>query len=180
MYYSQAKRSRSGIAGRPASRSEFDRPPPRRRFDRQSRQSSLVISPTGCIRPPDRPVANSRSSFLNGRRLFDGSACAASCGRSPRTWDGLLNHQQLKSSAMAGRCASGCGGPIQAALDRADRPRALQAGFRSVLEADSIKLAAAAMVIRANCRLADSVQIRGNAKPVLHEDDLSQPIASSP
>lgn len=55
---------------------------------------------------------------------------------------------------------------------------ALQAGLPSVLEANSINLAAAAMVTGANCWLAQAHISGGTSKAGVTRDDLSQPVHS--
>ena len=55
-------------------------------------------------------------------------------------------------------------------------PQALQAGLPSVLEADSINLAAAAMVTGASCRLAQAQISGGTSKAGVTRDDQSQPV----
>src|ERR1700688_1296535 len=57
--------------------------------------------------------------------------------------------------------------------------QALQAGLPSVPEADSIDLAAAAMVTRANRRLAQAHISEGASKAGVTRDDLSEPVHSS-
>jgi len=109
IYYSAAQRSEiwdRWQAGEPMSSIG-------RRFDRESSSVFSVISPTGGIRPPDRHRGKQASAFLNGRRYLDGSACAARCGRSHATWDGLRQPSAVKSSAMAGRIVIGLRGPIR-------------------------------------------------------------------
>ena len=54
-------------------------------------------------------------------------------------------------------------------------PEALQSGLPSVLEADSINLAAAAMVTGANCRLAQAPIFGGTCKAGVTRDYQSQP-----
>ena len=66
-------------------------------------------------------------------------------GRSPST---VSREVQRNGGADRYRAA----GSDQAAWDRAPAPQALQTGLPSVLEADSINLAAAAMVTGASCR----------------------------
>jgi hypothetical protein len=56
--------------------------------------------------------------------------------------------------------------------------QALQAGLPSVPEADSIDLAAAAMVTGANCRLAQAHVSGGASKAGVTRDDLSQLVHS--
>lgn len=81
-----------------------------RRFDRESSSVFSVISPSGGIRPPDRRRAKRGSVFLNERRYLGGLACAAPCGRSRITWDGLRLPSAVKSIAMVGRIAIGLPG----------------------------------------------------------------------
>src|SRR4029079_12766281 len=109
-------------------------------------------------------VPNRRSAFLNERRSLDGSACAARYGRLRATWDDLHQPSAVKSSAMAGRIAIGLRVPIRSRGIGRGAPQALQAGLPSVLEADSINLAAAAMVTGANCRLAQAHISGGTSK----------------
>src|ERR1700727_2281917 len=56
--------------------------------------------------------------------------------------------------------------------------KALQAGLPSVPEANSIDLAAAAMVTRADCRLAKTYVSGGASKAGVTRDDLSQSVHS--
>jgi hypothetical protein len=148
-----------------------------RRFDRESSSVFSVISPTGGIRPPDRTVPNRCSASLNGRRYLDGSVCAARCCRLRYTWDDLHQPSAVKSSEWRVEPLSGC--PVRSGcLGSSAASQALQAGLPSVPEADSIDLAAAAMVTGANCRLAQAHISGGISKAGVTRDDLSQPIHS--
>jgi hypothetical protein len=126
-----------------------------RRFDRESSSIFSVISPTGGIRPRIGAVPNRRSAFLNGRRSREGSACAARCGRSRVTWDDPHQPSAVNPAQWRGGLLSGCGFR-SGRMGSGAAPQALQAGLPSVLEADSINLAAAAMVTGASCRLAQA------------------------
>jgi hypothetical protein len=78
---------------------------------------------------------------------------------------------------MAGRIATG-GRVGLGRLASGATSNALQAGLPSVSEADSIDVAAAAMVTGADCGLAKT-QISGRAsKPGVTRDDLPQPVHS--
>ena len=61
-------------------------------------------------------------------------------------------------------------------LESCAASQALQTGLPSVPEAHSIDLAAAAMVTRANCRVAQRTYPREPAKAGVTRDDLSEPI----
>jgi len=90
-----------------------------------------------------------------------------------------VNHQPWSPAQWRDGSLSGCGvrsGRVGSGAAR----QALQAGLPPVLEADSINLAATAMVTGANCRLAQAYISGGTAKPAVTRDDLSQPICSSP
>lgn len=116
-----------------------------RRFDRQSSSVFSVISPTGGIRPPDRHRAKQALSLAEREEISRWLSMRCSLrsiarhlGRSPST---VSREVQRNRGPERYRAA----GSDQAAWDRARAPQALQAGLPSVLEADSIDLASAAM-----------------------------------
>src|ERR1700710_1479891 len=83
--------------------------------------------------------------------------------RGPAQWrGGLLSGGQVRSGRLGSGTAS----------------KALQAGLPSVPEANSIDLAAAAMVTGADCRLAKTHISGGAPKAGVTRDDLSQPVHS--
>ena len=83
--------------------------------------------------------------------------------RGPTQWrGGSLSGGRVRSGRM-GSCATS---------------KALQAGLPSVPEADNIDLAAAAVVTRADCRLAKAHISGGASKAGVTRDDLSQPVHS--
>ena len=79
---------------------------------------------------------------------------------------------QWRSGPLPGR------GGRSGGLGSGAASQALQAGLPSVLEADSINFAAAAMVTGANCRLAQADISGGTSKAGVTRDDLSQPVHS--
>src|ERR1700694_3900555 len=100
------------------------------------------------------------------------------CGHETATSHLLLGGPAIRDlGSLAGRRLSGCG--VRSGCVGSDAAsQALQAGLRSVLEADSINLAAATMVTGANCRLAQ-VHLSGEtSKAGVTRDDLSQPVHS--
>jgi len=83
--------------------------------------------------------------------------------RGPAQWrGGKLSGYGVRSGRVGSSAAS----------------KALQAGLPSVPEADSIDLAAAAVVTRADCRLAKAHISGGASKAGVTRDDLSQPVHS--
>src|ERR1700726_1311844 len=93
-----------------------------------------------------------------------GTICVNHQSRSPSQWRILLLSGCTVGSGRLGSCAAS---------------QALQAGLPSVPEADSIDLAAAAMVTGANRRLAQAHISKGASKAGVTRDDLSEPVHSS-
>ena len=174
IYYSAAQRSEiwdCWQAGEPMSSIG-------RRFDRKSLLVFSVISPTGGIRPPDRHRAKQALSLSEREEISRWLSMRCSLrsiarhlGRSPST---ISREVQRNGGTDRYRAA----GSDQAAWDRARRPKLWQAGLPPVIEADSINLAAAAMVTGANCRLAQAHISGGTSKASVTRDDLSQPVHS--
>ena len=150
IYYSAAQRSEiwdRWQAGEPMSSIG-------RRFDRESSSVFSVISPTGGIRPPDRHRAKQALSLSEREEISRWLSMRCSLrsiarhlGRSPST---ISREVQRNGGALSGRRVR------SGRLGSGAVSEALQAGLPSVLEADSINLAAAAMVTGANCRLAQA------------------------
>src|ERR1700704_3482299 len=89
----------------------------------------------------------------------------------------MLTNGTTLAAQWRGGSLSGCG-VRSVRVGSGAAPQALQAGLPSVLEADSINLAAAAMVTGANCRLAQTHISGGTSKAGVTRDDLSQPVHS--
>src|SRR3981081_4612274 len=82
-----------------------------------------------------------------------------------------INHQPRSPAQWRGGSLSGCG--VRSGCVGSDAAsQALQAGLPSVLEADSINLAAATMVTGANCRLAQAQLSGETSKAGVTRDDL--------
>jgi hypothetical protein len=173
IYYSAAQRSEiwdRWQAGEPMSSIG-------RRFDRESSSVFSVIAPTGGIRPPDRHRAKQALSLSEREEISRWLSMRCSLrsialhlGRSASTISREV--QRWRVGPLSGcPVRSGC-------LGSSATSQALQAGLPSVPEADSINLAAAAMVTAANCRLAQAHISGGISKAGVTRDDLSQPIHS--
>lgn len=174
IYYSAAQRSEiwdRWQAGEPMSSIG-------RRFDRESSSVFSVISPTGGIRPPDRCRAKQALSLSEREEISRWLSMRCSLrsiarhlGRSPST---ISREVQRNGGADRYRAA----GSDQAAWDRARRPKLCKLACRPFLEADSIDLAAAAVVTGADRRLAKTHISGGASKAGVTRDDLSQPFHS--
>src|SRR3981189_1286124 len=88
-----------------------------------------------------------------------------------------VNHQPRSPAQWRGGSLSGCR-VRSGRLGSGAASKALQAGLPSVPEADSIDLAAAAMVAGADCWLAKTHISGGASKAGVTRDDLSQPVHS--
>ena len=150
-----------------------------RRFDRASSSVFSVISPAGGIRPAERRRASTVLSLGEREEISRGLSTQCSLrsiarrlGRSPSTISREVRRNGGPERYRAARSD-------EAAWDRA-RPQAVQVGLLSIPGPNSIGQAAAKMVARADCWVAEAHLPEGGAQSGVARDDLPQPVHPGP